>query len=75
MVNVTSVSFFSRLDSLAGDLIYLDLMGQPALLINSRKVANDLMDKRSSIYSDRPFMVRRIVHIISRRVYLSIGND
>jgi len=42
---------------LAGDFIYLDIMGQPALLVNSKKVANDLMDKRSTIYSDRPFMV------------------
>jgi hypothetical protein len=32
-------------------------MGQPAVLVNSRKIANDLMDKRSTIYSDRPFMV------------------
>jgi hypothetical protein len=47
-----------RLDSFAGNIIYLDIMGQPALVVNSKQVANDLMDKRSTIYSDRPFMVR-----------------
>ena len=51
------VSLCICLDSLTGNFIYLDIMGQPALLVNSKKVANDLMDKRSSIYSDRPFMV------------------
>ena len=30
------------------------MMGQPMLVINSYKVAVDLLDKRSSIYSERP---------------------
>lgn len=32
----------------------LSMMGQPMLVINSYKAAVDLLDKRSSIYSERP---------------------
>ena len=37
-----------------GEIIYLDILGKELVLLNSEKVANDLLDKRSSIYSDRP---------------------
>ncbi|PPQ69731.1 hypothetical protein CVT24_001317 [Panaeolus cyanescens] len=37
-----------------GDIIHLNMLGQPLIIINSRKVAADLLDKRSNIYSDRP---------------------
>ncbi|KZS89226.1 cytochrome P450 [Sistotremastrum niveocremeum HHB9708] len=37
-----------------GDLVYVDLMGAPALIINSHEDAKELLDTRSSIYSDRP---------------------
>ena len=36
------------------DVLYLNLMGQPVVILNSAQSAIDLMDKRSSIYSDRP---------------------
>jgi hypothetical protein len=36
------------------DVLYLNLMGQPLIILNSAQAAIDLMDKRSSIYSDRP---------------------
>ena len=37
-----------------GDLIYLNVAGQPIVILNSHKVAGDLLDRRSRIYSDRP---------------------
>ena len=37
-----------------GDLIYMDVMGQAIVVINSLKIATDLLEKRSTIYSDRP---------------------
>ncbi|KAF9527201.1 putative monooxygenase [Crepidotus variabilis] len=40
-----------------GDLMYATVVGQPVIIINSRKIANELMDKRSAIYSDRPVLV------------------
>jgi len=37
-----------------GDLIYLNAAGQPMVVLNSHRVASDLLDRRSAIYSDRP---------------------
>ncbi|KAJ7844085.1 putative monooxygenase [Mycena olivaceomarginata] len=45
---------FSKWSKTYGDIVYLDALGQPIIVINSAKVANDLLDRRSSIYSDRP---------------------
>lgn len=35
------------------DLIYLNLIGTPVIVVNSAAAATDLFEKRSSIYSDR----------------------
>ncbi|KAF8135168.1 CyP450 monooxygenase [Boletus edulis] len=37
-----------------GDLLYIEILGQKILVINSEQVAEDLLDKRSQNYSDRP---------------------
>ncbi|KAI0043718.1 cytochrome P450 [Auriscalpium vulgare] len=37
-----------------GDVVYVSVLGRPLIILNSAEVAMDLMDKRSSIYSDRP---------------------
>ncbi|KAF8524233.1 cytochrome P450 [Gautieria morchelliformis] len=37
-----------------GPLVYFRLFRQPVILINTRQAACDLLEKRSSIYSDRP---------------------
>ncbi|KAI3602517.1 cytochrome p450 [Moniliophthora roreri] len=38
----------------SGDIVYLNMAGQDAILLNSSKVAADLLDRRAAIYSDRP---------------------
>ncbi|KAI0753229.1 cytochrome P450 [Daedaleopsis nitida] len=38
-----------------GDIVYLNALGQPFILIGSQKAAVDLLEKRSAIYSDRKF--------------------
>jgi hypothetical protein len=38
----------------SGDIIYLNAAGQPMIILNSQKVAADLLDRRAGIYSDRP---------------------
>ena len=38
---------------LDSDIIYLELFGIPVVVLNSAKAAHDLLEKRSSIYSDR----------------------
>ncbi|KAH7915619.1 cytochrome P450 [Hygrophoropsis aurantiaca] len=40
-----------------GDLVYSRLLNQEIIIINSEKVARDLLDKRSYNYSDRPTVV------------------
>ncbi|KAF9223381.1 CyP450 monooxygenase [Gyrodon lividus] len=37
-----------------GDLLYVEILGQRILVINSEKIAEELLDKRSHNYSDRP---------------------
>lgn len=39
-----------------GNIVYLSLLGQPMIILNSAKDAVALLDKRSSIYSDRPIL-------------------
>ncbi|KAG2749411.1 cytochrome P450 [Suillus brevipes Sb2] len=39
-----------------GDLIFVRILNQNALVINSEQITHALMDKRSSIYSDRPYL-------------------
>ncbi|KAJ7660445.1 cytochrome P450 [Mycena rosella] len=38
----------------SGPLLYLNIAGTPTLILSSHKVATDLLDRRSMIYSDRP---------------------
>ncbi|KDR76850.1 hypothetical protein GALMADRAFT_67401 [Galerina marginata CBS 339.88] len=40
-----------------GDIVYLHVLGQSVLFLNSREAAVDLLDKRSAIYSDKPSLV------------------
>jgi hypothetical protein len=38
---------------LSEHLMYLNVLGQPVLVINSLKTAVELLDRRANIYSDR----------------------
>ncbi|KAF8995974.1 cytochrome P450 [Cyathus striatus] len=37
-----------------GDVVYMHVLGQGLVFLNSPKAASDLLDKRGSIYSDKP---------------------
>ncbi|KAJ7829395.1 cytochrome P450 [Mycena olivaceomarginata] len=54
--NRLAASLFSFIDARVGPLIKVEIMGQKICIINSYKVANDLLNDRSAIYSDRPAM-------------------
>ena len=41
-----------------GDVMYFKTFGQPMIVLSSLKAATDLFEKRSTIYSGRPRMVR-----------------
>jgi len=40
-----------------GDVTYINVLGRGTIILNSQKAAVDLLDKRSSIYSDRPVLM------------------
>ena len=44
-------------DTVEGEMMYVSVLGQGILVLNSRRVAVDLLEKRSSIYSDRPHSI------------------
>ncbi|KIK93484.1 hypothetical protein PAXRUDRAFT_12637 [Paxillus rubicundulus Ve08.2h10] len=39
-----------------GDLVYSRLLGREFVIINSAKIAHELLDQRATIYSDRPHL-------------------
>ncbi|QRV88551.1 cytochrome P450 family protein [Ceratobasidium sp. AG-Ba] len=45
---------FSEWSKTYGDIFYLSIFGKPLVVVNSFKVASDLLDKKSSKYSERP---------------------
>ncbi|THU91684.1 cytochrome P450 [Dendrothele bispora CBS 962.96] len=51
--NVKSWHTFTKWKELYGPIIRLNIAGQPMVIINSKKVAEDLFDRRGSNYIDR----------------------
>jgi hypothetical protein len=45
---------FTLTMKLSERMMYLNVLGQPILVINSLKTAFELLDRRANIYSDRP---------------------
>jgi hypothetical protein len=41
---------------ISGDLVFVRLLGHEVVVINSQRVADALLEKRSRIYSDRPYI-------------------
>ncbi|KAF9233443.1 cytochrome P450 [Melanogaster broomeanus] len=42
-----------------GDIFMIRVLNQDIIVISSEKIAQDLLDRRSSIYSDRPYIATR----------------
>jgi len=52
---VVYISFIKEeLTSNAGNIISINVLGQTAVVLNSLEVAKDLLEKRGTIYIDRP---------------------
>ncbi|KAJ7610297.1 cytochrome P450 [Mycena polygramma] len=51
---VASWQVFQQWGQRYGDMIYFHTFGNPVVVLNSARVAHDLLDKRSAIYSYRP---------------------
>ena len=39
------------------NLMYLNALGQPMIVINNLKASSELLDRRANIYSDRPRLI------------------
>ncbi|KAF8188654.1 putative monooxygenase [Pholiota molesta] len=48
---------FSEWNKTYGGIFHLDVLGKSIVVINSLKIAKDLLEKRSNIYSDRPHTI------------------
>jgi hypothetical protein len=46
----------TKLPFLPGDLCSVTVLGQPIIIISNAKVAADMLDRKSSMYSDRPIL-------------------
>ena len=44
------------LTATAGDIVHTSLLNMDIVVLNSEEVANELLEGRSRIYSDRPYM-------------------
>jgi cytochrome P450 len=47
---------YTQWHAVYGDLVFVRILNQDAVVINSQQVTQALMDKRSGIYSDRPYI-------------------
>ncbi|KAI0767233.1 cytochrome P450 [Fomes fomentarius] len=52
---------FREMTDKHGDIVYLDALGQPMIILGSHEVASELLDKRSANYSDRVPSVMRLI--------------
>ena len=61
-----ATSHMKRTARIEGDLMYLEIFGKRTLIVNSQKVARDLLDKRGAKYSSRPRMVTFVELCVTR---------
>lgn len=47
-------STYTHWSSVYGEIVSYKVLGHPVVVVNSGRVANELFEKRSNIYSDRP---------------------
>ncbi|KAJ7753262.1 putative monooxygenase [Mycena metata] len=66
---------FSKWAKAYGDLVYLEVFGQPIILLNSPKAAKDLLEQRSAICSDRPPLEMAYLSGFDKVFVLSPCND
>lgn len=57
-------SYFLFMYILAGDLIYSRLLGKDIIVLNSEKIAKELLQNRSGNYSDRPYLITNELSVL-----------
>lgn len=48
-----------------GDIFRIRVLKQDIIVINSEKIARDLLDRRSRIYADRPYLASRVPCVVA----------
>ncbi|KAI1790237.1 cytochrome P450 [Ganoderma leucocontextum] len=67
---------FARMGDRYGDIIYMDVLGQPMIVVNSYEVASELLDKRSATFSGRPrLMMTELVGMDWLLVLMQYGKE
>jgi hypothetical protein len=56
---------------ITGELMYLNVAGQPVVVLNSLKSSYDLLERRAINYSDRPRYIM-VQEIMSQDLLLSV---
>ncbi|KAF5360606.1 hypothetical protein D9756_005151 [Leucocoprinus leucothites] len=56
---------------LGSKLLYLEALGQPMLIINDIRIAQDLLEKRSALYSSRP-AIPMLNDVVGIRMYFAL---
>ncbi|KAF5372236.1 hypothetical protein D9758_005061 [Tetrapyrgos nigripes] len=57
-----------------GPIVYLNMAGQPMIILNSKKTVEDLLNRRAAKYSDRPqFIVENVLTGGFNLVFLPVG--
>ena len=64
---------FAELFLYQGDAVFLSVLGNPMLFVNSHETAVELLEKRSSIYSSRPTFT--MVSELCVLTYYSVLNE
>lgn len=59
---VSRVTFYPQFDCDSGPLFYMRMVGQNILVINTNKVAADLLDRRGTIYSGRARLISKFCY-------------
>ncbi|KAJ7235209.1 cytochrome P450 [Mycena rebaudengoi] len=54
MPSTTRAAVFHEWSKPYDDVMYLEVLGNPIIVLNTEQVAAELLDKRSAIYNDRP---------------------
>ena len=57
-----------------GDVVSVTTLGQRVVILNSLQAATDLLEKRSSIYSDRPRFTLVAESVYSDAVYIFVAH-
>ena len=47
----------NELIPLSGDVVYLNVVGQPMIVLNTQKAAGDILDRRAAVNSGRPRLI------------------